>query len=230
MSVALNSAARSAEVARLRSEIQRVEKRRAEVPTTNVGDVLSPLFPDGGLRKGSTYSYGTSHSLLLALMAANSKDGNWSALVGMPDINIESAAGFGLNLERLVLVPAPGKKWLSVLSSLAEVVPVIAIHSAISPHEHEISRLTARLRDRGTVLLTSKEWPHSEGSLHLSDSLWHGLSVGGGALRSRTVTITSQLKRSPRDQHVRVLLPSPTGNLERAAAPVRKLRAMPTVA
>lgn len=205
------------EVARLRGQVDAMQRRRADTALVPVADELSALFPEGGLRPGSTYSVTTSTSLLLALMSGASRSGSWCAILGMPTIGAEAAAGYGLDLERLVLVPDPGERWLSAASALSEVIPVIAVRPARRPHDAEVSRLSARLRDRGGVLLVCGDWAQADVSLRVSQAHWEGVGEGSGLLRSREVTITAEGRRSPRSRRVHVQLPGPAGSLASAA-------------
>ena len=70
---------------------------------------LEPLFPSGGLRRGSVVAVEGSQttSLALALAAAASAEGSWCAAVGRPALGLVAAAELGIVLERFALVPAP---------------------------------------------------------------------------------------------------------------------------
>lgn len=221
---------RRGEVLRLRREISRMQRRRSEQPLLPVDSAFSTLLPDDGLLTGTAYTVSPSPSLLLALLSAASQKGHWCAVVGMPTLGIEAAASFGVDLERLILVPTPGERWLAVVSALAEVVPLIAVHPGSRVRDAEVSRLSARLRDRGTTLLVAKSattgiWPQSEGSIHLSDPHWHGLGEGWGLLEDCTVTVTAQTRRAPAPSSVQVRLPGSHGTVEavETAAPIAEL-------
>src|SRR5690606_22320376 len=106
------------ELHRLRSEINRMQRRRAEAPLLPLDPAFESLLPENGLRIGSAYSLDRSPSLLGALLAPPSQKGAWCALVGMPTIGVEALSGFGVELSRVVLVPDPGERWLTVVSAL----------------------------------------------------------------------------------------------------------------
>src|SRR6476660_8273685 len=72
---------------------------------------LEPLLPGAGLRRGSVVAVSGSTSLLCALLAGASQAGSWCAVVGLPDLGLVAAAGLGVALERLALVPDPGSQW-----------------------------------------------------------------------------------------------------------------------
>lgn len=206
-----------AEVARLRGQIDVMQRRRADTATVPVADELAPLFPEGGLRPGSTYAVTSSLSLLLALLAAPSRAGSWTAVLGVPELGAEAAEGFGVALDRLAMVPDPGDRWMSVAAALSEVVPLIAVRPASRPHEAEVARLSARLRDRGSVLIIIGGWASADVSLRVDSVQWNGVGAGHGLLRSREVVVSAEGRRTPRPRRVSVLLPGPQGGL---SAPV----------
>lgn len=210
------------EVARLRGQIDTMQRRRADTAVIPVASELSDLFPEGGFRPGSTYSLPASTSLMLALFSAPSIAGSWCAALGMPELGAEAASDFGVALERFALVPRPGDRWMSVAAALSEVVPLIAVRPPTRPHDAEIARLSARLRDRGSVLVIVGEWSGADVSLHLQDATWSGLGDGYGLLRSREVTVSATARRYPRGRSVRVQLPGPGGGLAASASrPIR---------
>ena len=74
-----------------------------------------------------------SPSLAMALVAGPSQAGEWIAMVGAPDFGLEAAAGFGIDLERTVVVPRPGEHWLSVAAGLLEVAGVVMVKPRYLP-------------------------------------------------------------------------------------------------
>lgn len=200
-----------AEVLRLQTEISRMQRTSARADTVPVHDALAPLFPGGGLRPGAAYTLEPSASLLLALMSAPSRAGGWCAAVGMPELSAEAAERAGVDHARLVLVPEPGDRWLSAVAAIAEVFPLIAVRPPSVPRDAEVSRLSARLRDRGGVLLVTGGWPQPEAALSMADPVWSGIGAGHGLLAARTVTVVATGRRSPVPRRVRVQLPGPQG-------------------
>src|SRR5580704_16318819 len=91
---------------------------------------LAGLFPDGGLRRGSTvllHPGPSATSLALALLATASQAGSWCAAVGFPQLGPVAAAGLGVRLEQLALVPAPGDQWPVVTAALLDAVDLVLI-------------------------------------------------------------------------------------------------------
>jgi hypothetical protein len=160
---------------------------------------FSGLLPGGTLKPGSVYTVDGSVSLVLALLAGPSLAGSWCGVIGLPDLGPESAASLGIDLARLVLVPAPGDQWLTVTAALADVLPVVAVRPNRRVSESEASRLGARLRQRGCTLLVAGDWPLAEARLALRTNTWSGLGFGHGHLTGREVLVASSLRSgSPR--------------------------------
>ncbi len=208
----------TAMVSRLRAQIGQMQRRTAQVDALPVHDALAPLFPSGGLRPGASYALPDSAGLLLALLGASSREGSWCAVVGMPDLSAEAAEGYGVDLSRLALIPRPGERWLQAASSAAEVFPLVAVRPPGPATSAEVARLEARLRDRGSALLVAGAWPGVDAALTMSEPEWGGIGQGHGLLTSRAVTIAAAGRRMPRSQTVRVLLPGPSGGVERVSA------------
>lgn len=185
---------------------------------------IASLLPRGALQQGAAYSVEQSAALVMTLLAGPSAAGSWCGVVGMPDFGVEAAARFGIDLERLVLVPRPGDLWLSVTATVADVMDVVVVKPPKRASDGEVARLAARLRQRGTTLIVLGAWPQTEAMLSLSESSWEGIGDGHGYLAARqaTVTVSSRLGGAPRS--ARVWLPDSRGAVEaaeRAAGPMR---------
>ena len=70
-----------------------------------VAPALAGLFPEGGIRRGSTIRVPSSPSLVMALIAEPSARGIWSAIVGLPDFGLVAAAEAGIDLTGAIHVP-----------------------------------------------------------------------------------------------------------------------------
>lgn len=222
-----STALRAQEVHRLRNEISRMQRRRSDVPFLPLDPALENLLPDGGLRVGSAYSISPSPSLLGALLAPPSQKGSWCAIIGMPTIGVEAMSDLGVDLERLVLVPDPGQRWLTVATALSEVIPIIAVHPRSRVADADVARLNARLRDRGCTLLVTAAWPQSEATIKVETTEWHGLGSGWGLLSDRTVTLRASGRRFESGRRVRVQMPTSLGRVDAAPAPLRPMTALP---
>ncbi|MGN8551206.1 UNVERIFIED_CONTAM: hypothetical protein OHV15_01300 [Microbacterium sp. SLM126] len=215
------------DVASLRAQLERVQGRRLDAPVLPVHPALASLLPGGGLRPGAAYSLSRSTSLLLALMSQPSQAGSWCGVVGMPRLGAEAAERLGVDLSRLVLIPEPGTRWLAITATIAEVLPVVAVRPSGRAPDAEISRLAARLRDRGAVLLVQGPWPQAEAVIEVDAPEWTGVGRGHGYLAGREVTVTTSSRRWPRPRRSRLLLPDATGAIAAVAEPVPTLAAVP---
>ncbi len=201
------------EVGDLRAQLERVQGRKLDAPVLPTHPALADLLPGRGLRPGSAYSLPASGSLLLALIARASQEGSWCGVIGMPELGAEAAERLGVDLDRLVLIPDPGPRWLAVAATIADVLPIVAVRPQGRPMGQEVSRLAARLRDRGAVLLVEGEWPQAEAVLRVSEPEWSGLGEGYGYLAGRAVTVTSSSRRWPVPRRSRMLLPAADGTV-----------------
>lgn len=207
-------AAQTAEIMRLRTQIGQMQRRTAHADALSVPEALAPLFPSGGLRPGAAYSLVDSPSLLFALAGRSSREGAWCAFIGMPDLSLEAATGYGVDPARVALIPRPGDRWLQAVSSATEVFPLVAVRPPRAATSAETARLGARLRDRGSALLAVGPWDGAESSLSVSDPAWGGISRGHGLISFRAVTVTASGRGASRPRRVRVLLPGPSGSAE----------------
>lgn len=208
------------DVQRLRAQMERIQGRSLDAPVLPTHPALAGLLPGRGLRPGTAYALGTSLSLLFALLAQPSQTGSWCGVVGMPGFGAEAAERAGVDLSRVVLIPDPGPRWLAVTATIADVLPVVAVRPPERAKDADISKLAARLRDRGAVLLVQGPWPQTEAMLDVADPRWSGLGDGDGYLSERELTVTVSSRRFPVPRSTRVLLPATDGAL--SEAPLRE--------
>lgn len=182
---------------------------------------IADLLPGGGLKQGAMYSLQNSASLLLALLAAPSAAGAWCGVVGVPEFGIEAAASFGVDLERLVLVPHPGDQWLTVTAAIADVMGVVVTRPPRQASDASLSRLSARLRQRGSTLIVLGNWPQTEALLSLSENEWSGIGDGHGHLSARQVTVTVSTRMGGRPRSARLWLPDPDLRVARVVQPAQ---------
>ena len=192
----INGAAALAELVRAAGETAEPGVHRV-LP---VAPELSGLLPGRGLRRGSTVSVATGRaapagggtSLLLALLSEASRTGSWCAVVGVPALGAIAAAESGIALDRLALVPNPGPEWPTVVAALIDGVDVVvaAVPGGVSPSM--ASRLVARARQRGCVLVPFGSWDGADVTLQVTEGRWEGLGPGRGRLRRREVTVLAR--------------------------------------
>jgi hypothetical protein len=195
---------------------------------------LSSLLPGRGLRRGSTVAVATGRaapdsggtSLLLALLAAASRSGSWCAVVGVPALGVLAAAESGIVLDRLALVPNPGPEWPTVVAALIDGVDVV-VTAVPGPVSASItSRLVARARQRGSVLMPFGRWDGADVTLQVMHGRWEGLGAGRGRLRRREVTITARGRgAATRPREITMWMPGittspPTGSSSGRSAPL----------
>lgn len=209
----------------LRAQVDEKAERRAPSRVFAVPPELAGLLPDSGLRPGSAYALAGAGALVHALLAVPSRAGTWCGVVGMPELGVEAAQQAGVVLDRLVLVPEPGPRWLSAVAALAEVLGVVAVRPGGAVAPADAARLASRLRDREATLLVVGEWPRAEAVLRVEEPLWSGVGDGYGNLTQREVTLTITSKRMPRPRSARLLLPGPDGQLGPAATTATTTRA-----
>jgi hypothetical protein len=150
---------------------------------------LVPLLPGGGLRPGCTYTVHGSTALVAALIALPSSTGAWCGVVGMPQLAAEGAAGLGVDLDRVVFVPDPGREWVNVVGALVDALPVVVVRPPGRVTDAEAARLAARLRQREGVLVCCGSWPRPEATMTVDESSWLGLGAGYGHLTARRVEV-----------------------------------------
>ncbi|MCK6212213.1 hypothetical protein KZX45_16850 [Georgenia sp. EYE_87] len=172
-----------------------------------VPQVLAPVFPGGALARGSVVQVSGSTSVLLALAAAAATDGAWCALAAMPDVGWRAAAGAGLALDRVAVVPAPGPDAAAVVGALTDGFDVLVVGRCPALGERDRRSIAARVRTRGAVLLSTHDWPGAHLVLRATRSGWEGLGQGWGHLVDQELTVRATGRAGAavaREVHVRV--------------------------
>jgi hypothetical protein len=218
------SVARTSDVVRdLQARIRGMQRTTLDTRALPTHPALGELLPGGALAAGGVYAVDNSTTLALGLLQGPSAAGSWCAVVGVPDLGIEAAAGLGLDLERLVLVPHPGEQWLSVVSALVDVVTVVLVkppapvQGRIRLGDAAASKLASRLRQREAVLVSlgAASWPRTDARLTVTASTWAGIGAGFGHLTARQVTVSSESRSwAGRAKSRRLWLPGPDQRLE----------------
>jgi hypothetical protein len=178
------------------STARQLADRSADVatrPVLPVPPALVQLFPAGGLGLGTTVAVRGSRAVLLSLLAATTQHVR-AAVVGMPDLGMLAAAEYGVDTERLALIPHPGAQVPEVVAAVLDgfAVVVVAAEQVLGAGQRGVAlarRLSSRARHRAAVLLTFGSWPTPELTLHCSQARWHGLGHGYGHLTEHEITV-----------------------------------------
>ena len=203
----------------LRSRVAEMESTRVDTEGLPTAEALAPLLPGGAIRVGGSYAVQESVLLAITMLQAASAAGAWCAVVGVPSFGVEAAAAAGIDLERLVLVPDPGDQWLTVTAALADVAQIVLTRPLGRVVPGDVSRLSARLRQRGGALVALGSWPGADVTLRVTRSEWSGIGDGHGFLTERRGTVSASGRAGAgRPVDADLLLPAADGTV-RAAVP-----------
>jgi hypothetical protein len=195
-------------------------------PVTTAGDHLLPvvpalasLLPRAGLQRGTVVSLagsGGALSLAFAVCAAASAEGSWLAVVGTERLGLAAVDELGVHLDRLVLVDAPpAAQWGTVVATLVDAFDLVLVVTREPIDAVQARRLTAKARERGTVILQVGRWAWPDAPdvrLDVIECRWDGLGEGHGTLTSRQITVTAVNRRDARPRRKSALwLPDTDG-------------------
>ena len=202
---------------------------------------VSDLFVGGSLQRGLTVAVNGigATSMALVLAAGPSQAGSWTALVGTEELGLAAVAEAGIALERLLVVgPVDASTNAGVVAALIGAVDVVLVGSGLRFRLADLRRLSARLRESGSVLIQigssriesskigssrieSSKGPGVDVGVRVMTSQWSGLGDGHGLLRSRKVEVQTQGRgAAARARAVSLLLPGPNGAPMRPDTPV----------
>jgi recA bacterial DNA recombination protein len=162
-----------------------------------VAGPIGHLLPAGGVRRGSTVALdgppgAGSTTVAFLLAAATTSVGEWVAVVDPDDtLGARAAAEMGVALERCAVVrPVSPDRWPMVVGALLDGVSLVAAVVPPSLRSGDARRLTARARERATVLVTLGPWPvEASLRLHACGWNWSGLAADGGLLADRELDV-----------------------------------------
>ena len=144
---------------------------------------LQSVLP-GGLTPGGILAVQGSNSFRGALAATAMGNLGWAAFVGNRDVGWVAAAEAGLDLARVVVVPAAGPAAAQVVAACIDAFSVVVLGDiALSPGERR--SLAGRVRSNATVLLANF-WP---GAPTLQAGV-RGGEISPDGLISRLVSVT----------------------------------------
>jgi hypothetical protein len=129
----------------------------------------------------------------MAVAAGPSAAGSWCGAVGLDELGVLATAGYGMDLERLVVVRASPAEWAVAASDLLDGVDLVVLAPPRHVRHAAAQTLAARARDRGAVVLVVGERPGFPAELELAveTARWYGLAEGAGRLQSRRVTVAA---------------------------------------
>jgi hypothetical protein len=156
----------------------------------------------------------------LNLAAGPSRSGSWVVVVGLAELGLAAAAEAGVDLRRLALVDPPEPaKWSVVVAALVGGIDVIVVDGRAPLGVSDGRRLAARVRERGSVLVTvtpgalpvgrrRREWP-ADVTLTVTAGSWEGLGSGHGHLRHRRVRVEAEGRgRASRPRRADLVFPA----------------------
>lgn len=192
-------------------------ERRIPLP-----EALSGLVPMGGIQRGWQVGVdgpgGWSVALALWAAALGSEalgDGSWLAVVGGEDLGLAAAHGFGLPLDRVVLIETPPRnQWADVVAALLDAFEIVAVAPDGPVGRRDARRLAVRAREQGTVLFHldgGRAWPEPlDVLLRVHAGPWEGIGRGHGHLRRRSLPVRSEGRRVPGpERSATITLPGP---------------------
>ncbi|MFJ2301062.1 hypothetical protein [Oerskovia paurometabola] len=204
-----------------RATLRRAELRagvRSSAPSVpNIEEAPRPL---GAILEGGRLPVGTasvvqgSTSLLLALLALlaqSQRSTDWVAVVGAPSLGYLAAAQAGISLERLAVIPHAGEDPAGVVAALLDGMRYVVVGPAVALSASERRRLLARARERGTGLISTREWEQAAVRLDVDTHRWSGVDHGSSYLRRCELEVTRTL-RGNTDRWT-LTLPSPGSSL-----------------
>jgi hypothetical protein len=156
----------------------------------SIAGPIGDLLPAGGIRRGATIALdgppgAGSTTVAMSFAAAATSAGEWAAVVD-PDgtFGARAAADAGVALDRCAVVRhVPSERWATVVAALLDGVALVV--AAVPAHLRlgDARRLTARARERASVLVALGPWP-AEAALrvHARAHQWSGLGDGVGLL------------------------------------------------
>ena len=184
-------AERTPDLTALRDAAQRAQPvALAREQILPVLDGLEEVVAGPGLRRGTTVAVTGSvgvESFTLALAAGASQQGSWTAVVGLPSLGLVAAGQVGVALDRLAVIDAPPTaSWGAVVAALTDGFDLVVLDARRGLPGRQVQRLSARVRERGAVLLLvggarGHRWPlAADIDVRVTDA-----DLGGTRCRSR---------------------------------------------
>lgn len=167
-----------------------------------VVDGLDHLL-DGGLRRGTTVGVAGAvgvTSTALSLCARATSSGLWMGCLNIPSMGWAAADALGVDLRRVVSVDVPPLDLVDAAAAMVDVFDLVVCDGLEGMSSSQSRRLSARVRERGCVLLVIGADMGAGGSadvvVEVDEVTWTGLGEGCGRLRSRSSRVTVRGRRS----------------------------------
>ncbi|MBB4135638.1 hypothetical protein [Gordonia humi] len=139
----------------------------AETSTLPVPEAMTPLFPRGGLSRGTVVSSVGATTVPMAIIAAATRSGATAALVGLPRLNLAAAMDMGADLSRVAVVTEPGVDPFEVAGVLLDGIDLVVLGSdlghgrlrgPVTPSRARVLAGRAR-KQSSTLLVLDDDWP-----------------------------------------------------------------------
>jgi len=138
--------------------------------------------PPVSLPRGTVAVLSGARSLTLRMVAEVTAAGGHAAIVGQPEMGLLAAVQMGADLERLALIPDPGRDPVEVAAVLMDGLDLVAL--GLGGRRVSAGRaraVTARARQREcTLLVSGGDWPGAAARLDARVGGYEVLGAGSG--------------------------------------------------
>jgi hypothetical protein len=183
-------------------------------PRLPVPTAFERLLPDAGLRPGtSTQVTGVGATTLALSLVSEASHESWVAIVGAPSLGLRAASELGVDLDHVVAISDPGKRWVDVFAAVIDAFDVVVAQPQLSMRDAH--RVAGRLRERDAVLVTLGAWTESDVRIETRAPRWEGIGGGHGHLSARAIDVSVSGRRSAaRVKTATLWLPNAHGEVE----------------
>lgn len=150
---------------------------------------LAELLPLGGIRRGTVAEiHGEAGvqgvALMYSLIATATQEGSWAAFVGVGSAGLAAAPEHGVVLGRVAVVDfPPSEHAATVVAALVDALDLVVVGPGVITKAIDARRLSARARERGSVVVSMGGWPESaELRMRVESHTYSGLGQGHGRL------------------------------------------------
>lgn len=194
----------AASASTIASEEHQYQGLLADTTGYPVPEVLQEMMPQG-LGRGNVTVVRGSVSLLTSLLGEVSGTSVWIVLLGLPEIGLAALEQQGIELTQLVLIPDPGALSATAVAAALDGFDVVVCGPHVVLSDHDRRRLTSKVRQTRSVLLSSLAWPGAALELTAQRCQWYGVDAGGGWLQGTELTVTCSGRRAIPGQHAQAI-------------------------